>query len=106
MSSRPGPMARSGVHKPLEDAANEFLRQHLSKITRHQDKSDILTPWKEQDRRSRELYVSSGTPDPALRRGMFHREWNNKHDHLNSVQAQAPGKRMGHGPNSNTWDSE
>ena len=99
-----GGIVRSGLHKPLEDAANEILRSHLAGITRHSDKSDILTPWKEQDRRKREIYVTSGTPDPALRRGTFSRSVNPEQGHLNSVQGQIPSKFNGHGPNS--WDRE
>lgn len=74
-----------GTHRALEDAADEILRQELSGITRPADKADILTPWKEQARRSREIYVASGTPDPANRTGMFHRAINRKHGHLNSA---------------------
>lgn len=97
-------IVRTGLHKPLEDAANEILRQHLAGITRHQDKADILTPWKEQDRRKREVYVNSGTPDGSIRRGIFTRDANTQHGHLNSVQSQIPSKFSGHGPNA--WDNE
>lgn len=95
---------RTGMHKTLEDAANEILRQSLASVTRHSDKSDVLTPWKEQDRRKREVYVSTGTPDGSLRRGNFHRGINPERPHLNSVEGCLPPVGRGHGPNA--WDSE
>lgn len=98
-----GMILRTGVHAPLEDAANEILRQHLSGITKHSDKSDILTPWKEQSRRGREVYVPSGTPDAALRRGSYHRSANLSAGHLNSTETFRAPKSRGHGSD---WDSE
>lgn len=101
-----GGIVRSGLHKPLEDAANEILRQQLSAITRNADKSDVLTTWKEQDRRKREVYVTSGTPDGSIRRGIFTRSGVDRDSglgHLSSVQGQIPSKSRGHGP---SWDSE
>lgn len=74
-----------GVHPELEAEADAILRKALSGITRPEDKSDVLTPWKEADRRSREVYVAEGTPDPANRSGVFHRSLNTKHSHLNSA---------------------
>jgi len=75
-----------GVHVGLEEAADELLRQQVASLPRSQ-KMDLLTPWKERDRLSREVYNSEGVPDPALRRGMFHRAWNPKQTHLNSRDA-------------------
>lgn len=75
-----------GVHTELEEAADELLRQQVAALPRSQ-KMDLLTPWKERDRLSREVYNSEGIPDPALRRGMFHRAWNPQHTHLNSRDA-------------------
>lgn len=96
---------RTGVHEPIEAAANEILRAKLSSITKHSEKSDILTPWKEQSRKSREVYVPSGTPDAAVRRGNFHRRWNSGSDHLNSVDG-VPSLRKSRGHGSNVWDNE
>lgn len=99
-----GGIVRTGLHKPLEDAANEILRQHLSGITRNADKSDVLTPWKEQDRRKREVYVSTGTPDGRVRRGIFSRagvSGDSGFSHLSSVEGQTPPK-----PGRSSWDSE
>ena len=96
-----GMTLRTGVHKEMEEAANELLRVHLSGITKHSDKADILTPWKEQSRRSREVYVSTGTPDGSLRRGIFSRAWNSAADHLNSVEGMTPPKR-----GESAWDAE
>lgn len=75
---------RYGVHRPLEDEADRIIAQGLQGVTRHSDKSDILTPWKADDRRKREVYTSNGVPDRAVRQGMFHRAWNRDRPHLNS----------------------
>lgn len=79
-----------GVHQPLDDAATELIRKSLEGVTSMSAKSDILTPWKEQDRYRREVYTEAGVPDGALRRGMYHRAWNSMHPHLNSVEGRAP----------------
>lgn len=81
------------MHRPLEDAATELIRQSLQGVTSMSEKSDILTPWKEQDRRSREVYSMTGTPDPSTRRGLYHRAWNPLHEHLNSRDGIVRGSR-------------
>jgi uncharacterized protein HemY len=98
-----GMILRFGTHAPIEDLANEILREHLSGITKHSDKSDILTPWKEQARKSREVHVPSGSPDAALRRGDYHRAANLTSPHLNSMETARTPKNRGHGPG---WDEE
>jgi hypothetical protein len=85
---------RHGVNVQLEEMANELIRQSLAGVTARSAKSDILTPWKERDRLSREVYSSSGTPDPAMRKGMYHRAWNPQHSHLNSRDGVVRGKRI------------
>lgn len=106
---------RHGVHKEMEAAADEMLRLSMSGITKHSDKSDVLTPWKEHARRSREVYVKDGTPDATLRRGNFNRAWNSAAPHLNSVEGFQPPKAgqgdpdrqdSGPAPISSVWDSE
>lgn len=87
---------RSGVHQPLEDAADELLREDLRRHTRHVD-NDILTPWKEANRRKREIYVASGVPDPAIRKGCFHRVLNPTRPELNSREGSAPPRPAGAG---------
>jgi len=84
---------RYGIAKALEEEADALLRQSLSSVTSHALKSDILTPWKDQERRRREVYVASGTPDPAIRRGMFRRSMNPVQTHLNSREGIAPPQR-------------
>lgn len=86
-------LPRRGIHPQLEAAANEMIRQSLKNVTRHSDKSDVLTPWKEKDRRDREVYVESGVPDPSIRRGMFHRAHNPGRPDLNSREGMARGGR-------------
>lgn len=73
-----------GVHRQLEDEANRIIRESLVGVTRHRDKADILTPWKEQSRLSREVYVADGVPDSSTRLGMFHRAANPSRPELNS----------------------
>ncbi len=107
---RRGMTLRTGVHKELEDVADALIFAVTSATTKHSDKSDVLTPWKEQSRRSREVYVSTGTPDGAVRRGTFSRAWNPTMAHLNSVEGTKPSK-MGAGQRgpvlpSTLWDSE
>lgn len=82
---------RRGVHPQLEAQADRLIRESLKGVTKHSEKSDILTPWKEQDRRNREVYVESGTPDPTARRGMFHRAWNSARPDLNSREGMSRG---------------
>lgn len=74
-----------GIHQQLEDAATALIKESLEGVTSMSAKSDILTPWKEQDRKSREVYNKEGAPDGALRRGMFHRAYNPQYRHLNSA---------------------
>lgn len=84
---------RYGVNRQLEAQADEMLRRNLASVTAHSEKKDILTPWKQQDRVSREVYVSSGIPDPAIRRGIFGRAYNPVQRHLNSREGIAPPVR-------------
>lgn len=81
--------ARYGVHKPLEDEANRLLKESMAGITSQAAKRDILTPWKEKDRKDREIMVESGAPDSSTRRGMFHRVYNPASPHLNSREGTA-----------------
>lgn len=85
---------RYGVHRPLEDEANRLIRESLKGVTRHSDKSDILTPWKEQERLRREIKVASGTPDQSTRKGMFHRAINPTRPELNSREGIARARSI------------
>lgn len=80
----------SGVHPTLDDAATELIRASLEGVTSMSEKSDVLTPWKEMDRKRREVYTKDGVPDGAVRRGMYHRAWNSNSPHLNSVEGRVP----------------
>lgn len=104
---------RRGVHAALEEAADRLIKESLAGVTRHSDKSDILTPWKLQERQRREVMVPSGTPDSALRQGIFNRVLNPTSPHLNSRTGTAGrGHRGGTAaviPEHNDyheWDSE
>jgi len=82
----------SGVHQQLDDAATELIRQSLEGVTSMSEKSDILTPWKDADRKRREVYSEEGIPDGALRRGMYHRAWNSLYPHLNGADGKVRPK--------------
>ncbi len=84
---------RYGVYRTLEDQANALIKASLEGVTSHKEKSDILTPWKDADRHRREVYVSQGTPDEAIRKGMFHRTLNRARPDLNSRDGLARVKR-------------
>lgn len=84
---------RSGIHAPLEQAANDWIFGSLKGVTSQREKSDILTPWKENDRRSKEVLTSSGSPDAQIRRGMYHRAINRDKPYLNSREGIAPAFR-------------
>lgn len=89
-----------GTHQQLEDAATEILRRSLEGVKSMKEKSDILTPWKAMARLSREVYCAEGVPDGALRRGMYHRAWNSRSPHLNSMEGRVPsGLSRGVGQN-------
>jgi hypothetical protein len=87
-------IVRSGIHLPLETAANELIAASLKGVTSQQAKADILTPWKENDRRSREVLTASGSPDAQIRRGMYHRAANRTKPYLNSREGVAPALRL------------
>lgn len=79
------PRVKSGIHEQLEAEADALIFGSLKDITSREDKSDILTPWKEKNRRSKEILSRTGHPiDGALRRGMYHRAYNSRQTHLNS----------------------
>lgn len=87
---------KHGVHKELEAAANELIRESLEGVTSMAEKSDILTPWKEQDRLRREVYNSTGVPEAHTLRGMYHRAaWSKESggSHRNSRDGLARGSR-------------
>lgn len=96
---------RSGIHPELEAEADRIIKESLVGVTRRSEKSDILTPWKEQDRRSREVYNATGVAEPTTRRGIFHRAWNPASPHLNSVAGARMGRGMQRRDNSNGFDS-
>lgn len=82
---------RFGVHAPLEEEADRFINQSIKAGGHaHSAKADILTPAKEQHRRRHEIFVASGTPDPSVRSGMYHRAANRAMPHLNSRGGVTP----------------
>lgn len=95
---------RNGTCKELEAQADELIRQSLAGVTSREAKSDILTPWKQQDRWDHEVYTSSGTADPSVRLGQFSRTWNSKYPHLNSRDGHYPVRRAQDGLDNWTGD--
>ena len=85
---------RHGVCHQLEDIADALIAESLKGCTSREAKSDILTAWKLEDRTTREILTSTGTADPAVRKGMFRRAWNPKHSHLNSRDGFYPVRRF------------
>jgi hypothetical protein len=69
----------------------------LKDVTSREAKSDVLTPWKQQDRWDHEVYTASGVADPAVRRGFYGRAWNRKHPHLNSREGHYPVRQAQNG---------
>jgi hypothetical protein len=92
---------RCGIHPQLEAEANSLIFDSLKGVTSQSAKSDILTPWKEQDRRSREVLAVGGTVDPAIRRGMYHRASNMRQTHLNARDGRTRPQRV----KPNPWES-
>jgi hypothetical protein len=82
-----------GTNRALEDEADRLIKESLKGITSRAAKSDILTPWKLEDRTTREILTSTGYADPAVRKGMFKRAWNPRHAHLNSRDGAYPPRR-------------
>ncbi len=88
-------IVRHGVHRALEDAADALLKESLKGVTSMAEKSDILTPWKAEDRKKREILVRDGVPDAAVRQGIFGRAYNPDMPHLNAREGLARGSRFG-----------
>ena len=85
---------RSGVHPYLEAAADELLRQSFVGVTRAADRGGVLTPYMEAARRAREVYVASGVPDPAVRRGIYPRAPNPGRPDLHSRDSIAASSSL------------
>jgi hypothetical protein len=87
------PPLRRGVCAHLEAEADELIRQSLEGVTKHSEKSDILTPWKTAERYRREVYTSSGIADNT-RRGVFGRSLNQARPDMNSRDGtfRSPGR--------------
>jgi hypothetical protein len=82
------------VCQQLEEEADRLIAESLAGVTSRAEKSDILTPWKLEDRLRHEVYTSTGFADPAVRRGMYGRAWNPRYPHLNSRDGHYPARRV------------
>lgn len=95
---------RHGTSRELEAQAEELIHDSLKGVTSREAKSDILTPWKAQDRLDHEVYPAAGIADPAVRSGQFSRAWNSKYPHLNSRDGYYPVRRAQDGLDTYTGD--
>lgn len=95
---------RSGTHRLLEAEADRIIRESLQGVTKHSEKKDILTDWKQKERWRREVYNSEGVADPSIRKGMYHRAANPAKPELNSRDGFAPARVTG--GSLNTFVSE
>ena len=85
---------RYGVAKALEEEADRLIKESLSGVYSHKEKSDILTPWKQADRLRKEVFTNQGFPDSSVRKGMFHRVANRTRPDLNSRDGLARSNRI------------
>lgn len=96
------PRVKSGINELLEAEADALIFGSLKDVTSRAEKSDILTPWKEKNRKSREILSRTGHPiDGSLRRGMFHRAYNPNQPHLNSYDGPSRPIKM-----DSRWEDE
>lgn len=90
---------RFGVHKTLDDEASAIIRAGQKRLdVPPADPSLFLTPAKEALRRRKEIFVSGGVPDAALRVGVYSRAMNPRQPHLNSRDGAAPPARESGSP--------
>ena len=90
---------RTGTNLALEEEADRLIKESLSGVYSHKEKSDILTPWKAKERLRREVYIkgssnpegryplvplNSGVAERHIRLGMFHRAANRARPDLNA----------------------
>jgi hypothetical protein len=75
---------QTGINEDLEAQANEIIRKSLEGVTKYSEKADILTPWKEQDRKKHEVLTPTGLANPMQRQGTYGRVANLERASLNS----------------------
>lgn len=83
-----------GVNPHLEAEADAIIRAATVK-QRAAEKTDILTPWKADNRRRHEVYPNGGIADSSVRQGMYERASNPTSPHLNSTDGHAPALGRG-----------
>ena len=77
-----GGLTKTGVDEDLEERANALLFDVTRKERSQSAKSDILTPWKTDERYRREHLVP--VADPSQRLGVYGRAMNPERSDLNS----------------------
>jgi len=76
-------------YEALEAKADALIHRSLEGVTKYSEKADILTPWKEWDRKRHEVLTPSGQVSPTNRQGTYGRAANYEHPHLNSREGLA-----------------
>lgn len=70
--------AKSGVDRNLEDQADQILKEYRKGVKKLSDMHDFFTESQWEGRLSKEVFVSSGTPEKHLYSGVFSRTYNKK----------------------------
>lgn len=84
---------RSGVHRQLEDEADRILKASMRDAS-PEEKGAILTSSQQNHRRSKEVFVSTGVPDPSVRNGTYGRSLNTARPDLNSAPSGVRSSRV------------
>lgn len=93
---------RHGTNHLLEEKATALILASLDGVTNREHKADIMTPWKERDRKRKEILTTSGAQvDPSVRRGQYSKAYNPDKPQLNSRDCPTRPMRM-----SSSWDPE
>lgn len=82
---------RVGTNPLLEAEADRMIRESLRGVTGHHAKRDVLTTWKQKDRRGREVYSPTGVAEATSRQGQFSRAANPARPNLNSNEIPGGG---------------
>lgn len=82
-----GRPVKAGVDEDLEAQADALIYAE-TRAAVHSEKRDILTPWKEQNRKGHEVLMPQ-VVDASTRQGTFTRAYNPVQRHLNSVEGVA-----------------
>jgi hypothetical protein len=80
---------KTGVDPDLEAKADALIFAVTKADFTQSGKRDVLTPWKYEDRLSREVYNGTGVAAEHVRQGVYSRPINRRQPHLNSREGVA-----------------